>query len=150
VRNAGIVGSQDVSEDQEIRDYHRQDAPEAQAETHQAPRPASETPMPEEPIDRISAFHALEEKNAEAQDDDGDDREFGRQRRPYTRHRRGRQSKPRETRNRQSLGGNNSKEEEESTPDPPMTQPEPQGRRGRMENGIGPIDLDEPDSSEEE
>ena len=105
--------------------------------------------MPEEPIDRISAFHSPEEEDSEDQDE-GNDTGFGRQRRPYTRHRRGRQSKPRESKVRQSLGGDHAKEAADPIPDPPITRPESRKRRVGMENGIGPIDLDEPDSSEEE
>jgi hypothetical protein len=111
--------------------------------------PVSEPPTHEEPIDRISAFHALEERDSEEQDA-GNDTAYGRNRRPFTPHRKGRQVKPRESKVRQSLGGDQSKEENGPAPDPPLTQPEPSARRIRMENGIGPIDLDEPDSSEEE
>jgi hypothetical protein len=111
--------------------------------------PASDPPIGEEPIDRISAFHALEEKESvERNDDNGTG--FGRNRRPFTPHRRGRQVKPRESKVRQTLGGDQSRDEDAPSPDPPVTQPEVSGRRVRMENGIGPIDLEEHDSPEAE
>jgi hypothetical protein len=139
----------DASLDQPVREFPRSESSEHPAAGTAPPAPSSEPTLPEEPIDRISAFHLMEERQSEEQDE-GNDTGFGRHRRPFTPHRRGRQVKPRESKVRQSLGGDQSKEADEPSPGPPITQPEPRGRSVRMENGIGPIDLDESDSPEAE
>ncbi len=105
----------------------------------------------EEPIDRISAFHALEEKGAEAEEQSEDDgAAYGRHRRPWSRQRKGRLVRPREQKVRQSLGGDAPRETDEPAPTPPEN-----GRvsdRGQVgeEDRIGPVDLDDTDQADEE
>ncbi len=104
----------------------------------------------EEPIDMLSAFGGAREEDEE-REPQAAPLGFGHHRRPFTQHRKGRQVKPREAKVRQSLGGDAPREGEESDapapPVPPTRRIAPEGQIG-MTGGIGPIDLDEPDSDE--
>lgn len=99
----------------------------------------------DEPIDRISAFggdRSSEEEPAAARSD------FGRTTRPFTQHRKGRQVKPREQKIHRSLGGEAARADD-GGPDV-VTTPRRIAVEGQigMADGIGPIDLDEPEDHE--
>jgi len=74
---------------------------------------------------------------------------FGRHRRPWTQHRKGRQSKPRDAKTRHGLGTDLNREQEAANPPAqPFGRPSPsEDRKGEgkigLTGGIGPIDLDE-------
>jgi hypothetical protein len=102
----------------------------------------------QEPIDRISGFT---EKPAAAEPRTAPPvSEFGRIKKPVLAGRRGKHSKPRENRSHKGLGssiaGEPSDEAAESSA--PVRRVAPEGRIG-MTDGIGPIDLSEPDTNDD-
>ena len=103
----------------------------------------------DEPIDLISSFGGREEpSSAPAKGATS----FGHHRRPFTQHRKGRQSKPREEKIRHGLGTDLNREQEPSSPPAqPFGLPAPsEGKKGEgrvgLSGGIGPVDLDEGES----
>lgn len=107
--------------------------------------PSAETGPLDEPLDMLSGFGEREEPaSAPAQA-----ASFGRHRRPWTQHRKGRQSKPRDAKTRHGLGTDLNREQEAANPPAqPFGRPSPsEDRKGEgkigLTGGIGPIDLDE-------
>lgn len=108
--------------------------------------PDPETHLTQPPIDRISAFGREGESGAEPRT--ASTPEFGRTRRPFSQHRKGRQVKPRENRVHRTLGGD--LEREAGEPKAQETRRvAPEGRIG-MTDGIGPIDLEDRERSSDD
>jgi hypothetical protein len=101
----------------------------------------------QEPIDRISGFSerpAAEPRTSTPQPV----AEFGRIKKPVLAGRRGKHSKPRENRSHKGLGssiGGDVAGEPTAESSEPMRRIAPEGRIG-MSDGIGPVDLSEPDT----
>ncbi len=102
--------------------------------SHPEPHPQPAQP----PIDRISAFSREGEGGDEPRA--ATPPEFGRTRRPFSQHRKGRQVKPRENRVHRTLGGDLERGDAEEPKEKETRRVAPEGRIG-MADGIGPIDL---------
>jgi hypothetical protein len=93
----------------------------------------------DEPIDMISSFGGSEEPGSATTQTPS---AYGHHRRAWTPHRKGKASKPRETKIRRTLGGGIPRDEE-PTPPQPYGRPGPSAGRIGLVDGIGPIDLDD-------
>lgn len=109
---------------------------------------AGEIGPTDEPLDMLSVFGEREESGSAPTQPTG----FGRHRRPFTQHRKGRQSKPRDSKIRHGLGSELAREQDAANPPAqPFGRPGPseerkgEGRAG-LSGGIGPVDLDEGES----
>ncbi len=122
------------SEQKESRDAGRSRSREDRPEGDATPAPPKASFVPPEPIDRISAFGSDSTEENTRQESAA---MFGRHRRPFTPHRRGRQVKPRESKVHQVLGGDPKQENGSTDPVPADEAPRADGKGDR---GIGPID----------